>query len=448
MIHDERLEVLRPGQPGRQKYVLYWTQASVRSSYNHALEYAIERANELGQPLVVAFGLTPAYPEANARHYRFLLEGLADLERQLAERGVGFVLELGHPPEVMLRLSRAASLVVTDRAYLRVPREWRQWLRDRLEVAFVQVETDAVVPIQTVSGKQEWAARTLRPKIHRLLDHFLVPLHPRTVKVRSVGLMESVDLSDPQALLGRLDIDHSVSPGLEHGGETLAGERLHDFLNGGLGGYDARRNDPNVDGSSRLSAYLHFGHVSSLEAVLTAREVGGAGLDAFTEEIVVRRELSFNLCYYNPHYDRYAGLPEWSRKTLEQHAGDRREYVYGRAELEAAGTHDPYWNAAQNQMVRTGRMHNYLRMYWGKKVLEWSDTPETAYDTLVYLNNRFETDGRNANSYAGINWIFGTHDRPWVRRPIFGTVRYMVASGLKRKFDADAYARKWAGPAS
>jgi deoxyribodipyrimidine photo-lyase len=444
MIHDERVQILRPGQPTANKYVLYWTQASVRSAYNHALEYAIEQANALGQPLIVAFGLTPAYPEANARSYQFLLEGLADLERKLAERQIGFVLEFGHPPEVILRLAQSASLVVTDRAYLRLPREWRQWLADRLEVPFIQVETDAIVPIEMASDKQEWAARTLRPKIHRLLDHFLVPLDPREVKVKSLGLLGSVDISDPLALLSGLDIDHGVPPGAEHGGETLAQERMQTFLESGLDGYDTRRNDPNVDGSSRLSAYLHYGHSSSLEAVLKAREHGGAGLAAFTEEIVIRRELSFNLCAYNPKYDQYAGLPEWSRATLEQHAGDRREYLYSRADFEAAATHDAYWNAAQTQMVRTGRMHNYLRMYWGKKVLEWSQTPELAYDTLLFLNNKYETDGRNANSYAGINWIFGTHDRPWGRRPVYGTVRSMVASGLQRKFDAKQYARTWA----
>lgn len=307
----------------------------------------------------------------------------------------------------------------------------------------IQVETDAVVPIETTSGKLEWAARTIRPKIHKLLDGFLLPLEPRKLKVKSLGLLDGVDVSNPQEVLEGLEIDRSVPPGEERGGEDAAQARLSEFVKEGLSHYDERRNDPMVDGASRLSAYLHFGHLSPIDAVLRAREAGGAGLDAFVEELVVRRELSFNLCFYNPHYADYDGLPEWCRKTLAEHEGDQRESLYTRAELEAAQTHDPYWNAAQNQMVRTGRMHNYLRMYWGKKVLEWSATPQEAYVVLVQLNNKYETDGRNANSYAGINWIFGNHDRPWARRPIFGTVRYMAASGLKRKFDADAYAKKW-----
>ncbi len=443
MIQQERVQILKEGQPGSGGYVLYWMQASVRTRFNHALEYAAGQANDLKLPLIVAFGLTPGYPEANERSYLFLLEGLRDVQRNLNERGIGFVLRLGHPPEVMLDLAKKASLVVTDRAYLQPARDWRTWLAGRLDVPLIQVESDAVVPIETASSKLEWAARTIRPKIHKRLDEFLVPLDTCPVKVKSLGLIDGLDVSDPAGVLKGLDIDRSVPPGEERGGEDAAQARLSAFVKAGLEHYDERRNDPLVDGASRLSAYLHFGHLSPIDAMLQARKAGGAGLDAFTEELVVRRELSFNLCFYNPHYADYKGLPQWSRKTLEQHAGDEREHLYSRAELEAARTHDPYWNAAQHQMVRTGRMHNSLRMYWGKKVLEWSETPEEAYAVLVYLNNKYETDGRNANSYAGINWVFGNHDRPWARRPIFGTVRYMAASGLKRKFDADAYAEKW-----
>lgn len=443
MMQQERIQILKGGQPGSGDYVLYWMQASVRTRFNHALEYAAEQANGLNLPLIVAFGLTPGYPEANERSYLFLLEGLRDVQRNLKARGVGFVLRLGHPPEVMLDLAKKASLVVTDRAYLEPSRSWRTWLAERLEVPFIQVESDAVVPVETTSGKLEWAARTIRPKIHKRLDEFLIPLEPCKVDVESLGLLDGVDASDPQHILKELEIDRSVPPGEERGGEDHAQARLSEFVEHGLDHYDERRNNPLVDGASRLSAYLHFGHLSPIDAILRARAAGGAGLDAFTEELVVRRELSFNLCFYNPRYADYDGLPEWCRKTLAEHANDEREHLYSHAELEAAQTHDPYWNAAQHQMVRTGRMHNYLRMYWGKKVLEWSATPQEAYAVLVQLNNKYETDGRNANSYAGINWIFGTHDRPWARRAVFGTVRYMVASGLKRKFDADAYAKKW-----
>ena len=446
MIHDERVKVLRPGQPGGGRYVLYWMQASVRSRFNHALEYAVARADERRLPLLVCFGLTPSYPAANARHYRSLLEGLRDVDAALAARNIGFALRLAGeegPPSVPLDLAREASLVVTDRGYLRTSRAWRSWLAERLEVPLVQVESEAVVPVELVSQKLEVGARTLRPKVMRLLERFATPLEQTEPKVPARDLAEGLDTRDVDALLETLKPDPSVPPGSETGGERAAQARLRDFLASGLSAYDMRRSDPTVDGSSRLSAHLHYGHLSPLDALLAAREVGGPGLAPFTEELMVRRELSFNLTEYNPDYDRYEGLPEWAKKTLQEHASDPRPHLYSDAELERGETHDPYWNAAQHQMVQTGRMHNHMRMYWGKKVLEWTPSPQQAFDTLMRLNDRYELDGRDPNSYAGISWVFGRHDRPWAHRPIFGMVRYMAASGLSRKFDADLYAERW-----
>ncbi len=444
MIHDARVQVLRPGTPRREGFVLLWVQASVRTRDNHALEYAVREANRLNLPLVAVFGLTPGYPEANARHYAYLLEGLRDLRMNLAARDVPLRVTLGSPPEVALNAAgEGAALVVTDVGYTRLQREWRDWLADRLDVPLVQVESEAVIPVGVVSGKQEYAARTIRPKIHRLWHDYLVPLDTHDLKKRERDWDDGVDVTDPTRLLKTLPIDHSVPPGDEEGGETAAHDLLEDFITRKLDGYDTRRNDPTVDGSSRLSAHLHYGHLSPLTAALAAREHPGPDTDAFLEELIVRRELSFNYTTYNPDYDRYAGLPAWARATLEEHAGDRRDHTYTRAQLDAAQTHDPYWNAAQRQMTRTGRMHNYMRMYWGKKVLEWTPTPQQAFDTLLWLNNRHEQDGRDPNSWVGVGWVFGLHDRPWTRRPIFGTVRYMNAGGLKRKFDIEKYARQW-----
>lgn len=444
MIQPTRVHVLRPGEPARRPHVLLWVQATVRTRDNHALEYAVAEANRLGLPLVALFGLSRGYPEANARHYLYLLEGLRDLRRRLAERGVPLAVRPGHPPETVLEAARGAALVVTDVGYLRLHREWRAWLAERLDVPLTAVESEALVPVRTASPKAEYAARTLRPKLHRLWPDYLVPLEPRELSKQTADWDLGLDLSDPAGLCSTLPIDHSVLPGEERGGEGEALRRLDHFIRDELDLYHERRNDPNVHGSSRLSAFLHYGHLSPLTAALLAQERGGPGADAFLEELLVRRELSFNLTTFNPRYDAYDGLPEWARQTLEVHRHDPREYLYSREELDAAQTHDPYWNAAQNEMARTGRMHNYMRMYWGKKVLEWSPDPRTAYDTLVWLNNRYEQDGREASSYAGIGWVFGLHDRPWARRPVFGTVRYMNAAGLRRKFDADAYARRWA----
>ncbi|CAM4090657.1 deoxyribodipyrimidine photo-lyase [Deinococcus marmoris] len=444
MIHDSRIQPLRSGAPAKGAFVLLWVQASVRTRDNHALEYAVRQANERGLPLVAVFGLTPDYPEANARHFQYLLEGLRDLRANLAARGIPLSIRLGKPPEMVLEAAReGAALVVTDVGYLNVQRAWRDWLKAQLEVPFVQVESEAVIPVHSVSGKQEYAARTIRPKIHRLWHEYLVPLEEHELAAQTDDWEAGLDVGDPAALVKTLPVDHGVPPGTEAGGEDAALERVSEFIELDLAQYDARRNDPNVEGSSRLSAYLHYGHLSPLTAALAAREHGGPGADAFLEELIVRRELSFNLCTFNPQYDQYDGLPDWARKTLEEHAGDRREYLYTREQFDAAQTHDPYWNAAQNQMVRTGRMHNYMRMYWGKKILEWTPNPRDAYAEMVWLNNRYEQDGRDANSYAGMGWVLGLHDRPWARRPIFGMVRYMNAGGLKRKFDADAYAARW-----
>ncbi len=452
--------MLRPGEPRQGRYVLYWMQSAVRSEHNLALTYATAEANRLGLPLLVVFGLTPNYPSANARHYQYLIEGLRDVHAGLKKRGlpllVGLTGEDG-PAEAALVLAADAALIVTERAYLRHLRLWRHWLSERLEVQFpdlplAQIESELVVPLEVTSGKQEYAARTIRPKIHRALGTYLVaeneekPAHT----LKDVPRPDDLEWLDPARLSGPADLIASfgvegVPPGTEEGGEVAAQAQLNDFLKR-LDRYDTDRNDPTLDGSSRLSAALHYGHISALQVALSVQAHGGPGAAAYLEELLVRRELSFNLCWYNDHYDTFAVLPEWAQKTLREHQHDDHEYLYTRAELEAADTHDPYWNAAQRQMTLTGRMHNYMRMYWGKKVLEWTPDPAQAHATLVYLNDKYEQDGRNPNSYAGIGWVFGLHDRPWARRAIFGTVRYMNAGGLKRKFDIESYARKWNGP--
>jgi len=441
MIHDERVRALRPGLPARGRYVLYWMQASVRAEDNHALEYAARQSRELGVPLLVYFGLTTNYPEANARSFLFLLEGLRDAQAGLRARGLDLVILEREAPEGAIELSRDACLVVTDRAYLRHLREWRARLAARAEVPVIQVESDAVVPVDTVSGKQEWAARTLRPKLHRLMERYLVPVEVTPDVTRFSEVASEVDVSDPAALVERLGTDTSVPPGVERGGSVTAHARLNAFVAEHLGRYDAERNDPNSGAASRLSAYLHYGHLSPLRVALEAHAHPTSA--SFLEEVVVRRELSLNFCEYNPLYDRYEGLPTWARATLDKHASDPRPHLYDRAAFEASATHDDAWNAANNEMKLTGRMANYMRIYWGKKVLEWSASPQEAYATLMYLNNRYFLDGRNPNSYTNVAWVFGSHDRPWGERPVYGTVRSASEGGLRRKFDLAAYVRRW-----
>jgi deoxyribodipyrimidine photo-lyase len=442
-IQVERIKSFNEQRAGEGRYVLYWMQASQRSTCNHALEYAILQANDLNLPLLVYLGLTEAYPGANARHYAFMLEGLQEMQKALLQRGIGMVVWLCSPAEGALRLAQDAALVVTDRGYLRHQQAWRQEVASRIDKLMVQVESDVVVPVETASGKEAWAAATLRPRIHRAWQRFLSPLEEREVRIPSAHLdlaAPGLDLAAPGALLGRLQVDRSVKPVRDYvGGMHEAQRRLQDFIERRLDHYDAWRNDPVLDGLSHLSPYLHFGQISPLDIALQVQAAGGPGAQSFLEELIVRRELAINFCFYNALYDSFLSLPAWARKTLEEHQSDVRDPLYTPEELERAETHDPYWNAAQQEMAWGGKMHGYMRMYWGKKILEWSRTPQEAMHTALALNDKYELDGRDPNGYAGVAWCLGKHDRPWAERPIFGKTRYMSASGLERKFDIEAY---------
>jgi deoxyribodipyrimidine photo-lyase len=446
VIQPERVRPLNRAAPAKGEFVLYWMQASQRARGNHALEYAAGRANELGKPLVAFFGLADRFPEANPRHYLFMLEGLAETASELEKRGVRLVVRRGSPGTGAAELGRRASLVVVDRGYLRVERGWRSEAARALDRPLIEVESNVIVPSETASPKEEYSAATFRPKIRRELDRFLVPpVRPRPRKDSLGLLIDSVDIRDPVRTLSILKFKKDIGPSRFHGGTSRALHILDDFVENRLDDYPEARNDPTLDGQSDLSPYLHFGQISPVEIALRVRDHGGPGVAAFLEELVVRRELSFNFVLHNTGYDAYEGLPEWSRATLARHAAVPREYSYSLEELEGARTHDPYWNAAQTEMVKTGKMHGYMRMYWGKKILEWSARPEEGFHAALVLNNKYELDGRDPNAFAGVAWCLGKHDRPWPERPIFGTVRYMNAAGLRRKFDADAYVRRVAG---
>ena len=448
MIRESRVRLLNLAPERRGACILYWMQASQRLRYNHALTYAIRLANERRLPVLIGFGLTDDFPEANERHFAFMLEGLRDVKIEAARRGIGFAAFKGSPDEVIINLAKKASVVVTDRGYLRIQREWREDVAQKIDRSLIEVESDAIVPVEVVSDKAEYAARTLRPKIHRNLGEYLEPVVETKVQVPfSEQIGGTIELEDVESVLHSLNIDRSVQRVTRYiGGEREASRRLKRFVVEKLDDYNTHRNDPNLEGVSDLSPYLHFGQISDLDIVLQIRAAAGEGsqesVDAFLEELIVRRGLSINFCHYEPRYDRYDALPEWAQLTLDKHREDERPFVYALDVFEQGGTHDPYWNAAQIEMVETGKMHNYMRMYWGKKIIEWSPSPEDAFDTALYLNNKYELDGRDVNSFAGVAWCFGKHDRPWKEREIFGMVRYMNANGLKRKFDRDGYVRK------
>jgi len=426
-------------------YVLYWMQEAQRARGNAALEMAIRGANRYGLPVVVCFGLMDGYPEANARHYAFMLDGLSDCAKELETRGIAFVIRHGMPVDVALSLSQNAAAVICDRSYMPAQREWRRMLAEAATCPVVQVETEVVVPVDVASDKSEYAARTIRPRIHRVWDEYLVPLDETEPEIRADALtLESdFDLTDPSGVLAALDLDRTVKPVKRfRGGRVAALEMLNRFLDDVLNGYAKGRNEPSAAQTSFLSPYLHFGHISPVEMALAARDSGiGATEDrgSFIEELVVRRELAMNYANFAPGFETYDALPDWAKKTLSEHAGDEREYVYTSDVLEACKTHDTHWNDAMREMVHTGFMHNYMRMYWAKKILEWSATPEDAFNTTLALNNKYFLDGRDPNSYANVAWCFGLHDRAWTERPVFGKIRYMSANGLNRKFDMAAY---------
>jgi deoxyribodipyrimidine photo-lyase len=376
-----------------------------------------------------------------------MLEGLKDVEEALRRRGIKFVVRRGSPDEVALGAGESASVIVTDRGYLRPQRRWRERVAREAACRVVQVESDVVVPVELASEKQEHAARTLRPKIRRHLEEFLVGLSPTKPEKVSLNMSENgLDLSDLGKVLGGMDLDRSVGPvsRLYRGGTSEAKRILRRFLKESFSKYTDHRNQPQTDDVSHMSKYLHFGQISPVYLALEAMNSGASreNVDSFIDELIVRRELSMNFVFYTKDYDSYSCLPGWAKETLEEHKRDEREVTYTRAQLEAAETHDPYWNAAMREMRHTGYMHNHMRMYWGKKILEWSNTPEHAYRTTLYLNNKYFVDGRDPNSYANVAWVFGQHDRGWTEREVYGKVRYMSSGGLERKSKPERYVEK------
>jgi deoxyribodipyrimidine photo-lyase len=450
VVEPQRLSELNDAPERGGDYVLYWMQQSQRAMCNPALESALAAANRLRRPLLVAFALDDTLRHGKARHFTFMLEGLAETARALAAREIGFVIRRGAAAEVILSLAQHAALLVCDRGYLRRQQRWRAHVAREARCRTLMVEGDVIVPTRLASAKAEVGARTLRPKLATWCDSFLQP--PRRgrplVSARSLSLRSDFALDDVPAVVARLHLDQRVAAvSAFRGGYSEARRRLRRFVTEHLRRYRDARASPGEPHTSTLSPYLHFGQISPVEVALTVRSaaVGSAARASFLEELIVRRELAVNFVTNTPDYASYESLPEWARRTLARHRADPRAHLYDYEQLAAGATHDPYWNAAMCEMRTTGYMHNYMRMYWGKKVLEWSPTPEEGYATLLQLNNSYFLDGRDASSYANVGWVFGLHDRPWPERPLFGQVRYMNAAGLKRKTDVELYVSRWLG---
>jgi len=451
-IHPDRVSTLNDADENADgSYVLYVMEASMRSRMNHALELAAQHANRLEKRLLVLYPLVGTTFGAHRRQKHFMLQGVGRLKDKLTDRKIRFAVVGGAMAETALRYADDACRVVLDAGYLRDHRAWRDEVGEKAEVPVEEVESDVVVPVGTASDKKEHAARTIRPKITKRLDDFLVALKPTELGKdgTSMGLPDDeVDLSSDAKIEEALDAlgfgDDGVPPvPIFEGGEDAGRDMLDRFLSTANGSYSGNRNQPQTDDVSHMSKYLHFGNLSPIDIALAAKEkLTGEDRDDFLEELIIRRELTYNFVHFEEDYDEYKQLPEFARRTLDEHRDDEREHVYTRQQLEDADTHDPYWNAAQRELVHTGYMHNYMRMYWGKKILEWTNTPEYGFETTLYLNNKYFLDGRDPNSFANVAWVYGQHDRGWTERDVFGKVRYMNSNGLERKAKPKEYVKK------
>jgi deoxyribodipyrimidine photo-lyase len=445
-IAPQRARLVKEGvDPGGP--VVYWMTREQRATDNWALLFSQNLAVEHNRPLIVVFCLVPDYPGANIRHYGFMLKGLQEVEQQLRELKIPFELLQGDPVKCMPRYMAhvKGSFLVTDFDPLHIKRAWQQRVAAGIKCTFYEVDSHNIVPCWHTSPKQEYGAYTIRPKINKLLCDFL----DEFPKARQHPLNNSDMAAAPIDWRKQFTYvaDHSVPEvGWLTAGETAARKAAERFIKEGLQFYDQKRNDPTLAGQSNLSPYLHFGHISPqrLALLVNSAEIAAETRDSFLEELIVRRELADNFCYYNENYDNFKGFPEWARKTLDQHRADKREFLYSQEEFEGGKTHDDLWNAAQRQMMQHGKMHGYMRMYWAKKILEWTKSPEEAMATAIYLNDKYELDGRDPGGYTGIAWsIGGVHDRAWQERQVFGKIRYMSYAGCARKFDVKKYIQRW-----
>jgi deoxyribodipyrimidine photo-lyase len=453
LSQNPRIQIRRAGSPRADaKCVVYWMQRAQRIRENPALDVAIHLANELSLPVVIYFSVIGNFPNANARHFHFMQQGLRDVAADAAELNVGFVIR--RAPEHTLEQFLAevdAAILIGDENPLREPERWRAALAIRLKIPYWTVDADVVVP-SSIFNRSFVLLHHFRPHLKRHLDSFLVagnapkPQHAWQPAKPPLSYDLSRDITE-----GFTKLDHSIKPVDSFTGGTHAAlKRLTHFTEHLLAHYEAQRNHPAVDGTSRMSPYLHFGHISPITIALAVKAAAANGLctddtaEKYLDELIGWRELAVLFVRHNPNYDNWECAADWAKKTLIEHGGDPRSWNYTLAQLERAETHDLLWNAAQREMVQTGFMHNYMRMYWAKKILEWSPDAARAFDWAVTLNDRYQLDGRDPNGYAGIAWaIVGKHDRPWFNKPVIGLVRPMSGASIARKTDTVTYIAKY-----
>jgi len=430
--------------------VMYWMSRDQRVHDNYALLYAQGLAISKNVPLKVVFNVVPTFLEATIRQFGFMLKGLEEVEQQLREKDIPLILLTGdctvNIPDAVK--SEKAIALVSDFSPLRIATMWITKVTESLNstnVPYIQVDAHNIVPCWIASPKLEYGARTIRSKIQNLLPEFLTDIPP--IEPNPKGSLDKHPLVDWKGVYDSLEVDRTVKEVTWlRPGPSGAREMYQKFVDIKLKDYEAKRNDPNNDVASNLSPYLHFGQISIQRIVIDVKQLKrhSGSTDSFVEEAVIRRELADNFCYYNKNYDSLDSCYDWAKDTLRVHSSDPRSVVYTRDELEKAQSHDDLWNAAQLQMVTTGKMHGFLRMYWAKKILEWTSSPAEALKIAIYLNDKYELDGRDPNGYVGCMWsIGGIHDQGWGERPIFGKIRYMNYEGCKRKFDVKKFVAQY-----
>jgi deoxyribodipyrimidine photo-lyase len=452
LCDDARVTVRRAGVPKRGgRCVLYWMQRAQRGTDNHAVDVAVHAANALGLPLVVYFAAIANFPGANLRHYVFLNQGLPDIEEDLAVRNISFVLRC-YPRESHEQMIADVepALLIGDENPMRGPESWRRTLAERVHMPFWTVDADVVIPSKLIT-KAQYGAYTIRPRLYRLLPDYLQPYENPVVRCEwKRPARFGADDVHGDITVGWTQLDRSVPPvATWQGGHHAAKKRLRHFTDTLLATYERDRNHPELDGTSMLSPWLHFGHISPLAIALEINAAVrnhpelAAARDSYFNELIAWRELAVNFVKYSDDYDNPNCAENWAKLSIAEHVRDEREHLYTREQLERAETFDPLWNAAQQQMVHCGWMHNYMRMYWAKKILEWTPDVATAMSHAIYLNDKYFLDGRDPNGYAGIAWsMVGKFDRPWFDRPIFGKIRYMSGASTGKKFNSKEYIRQ------
>ncbi len=409
---------------------------------NWAIVYAQELARKHHTYVLIVFCLRKKFPFATKRLLYFLLRGLQEVKKNAAVYKIPFVFLMGDPAlELPAYIhSQHVGALICDSSPLRIHKQWKQQLVDTLHIPFIEVDTHNIVPVWVSSEKREYGAYTIRPKIKAKLDNFLT-------EFPKLSVQSHVRMADRNIAWEHIESSVNANMHIEsvdwiHPGASHATGALSTFLQDGIEKYDTFRNDPSMHAQSNLSPYLHFGQLSSQRVALEIKKRASCAQysSSFLEEIIIRKELADNFCWYERDYDSVRCFPQWAQKTLSEHLNDPRSYLYSDEQLEHGLTHDPLWNAAEKELVSTGKMHGYLRMYWAKKILEWSSTPDEAMRRTVYLNDTYSLDGRDPNGYAGIAWaIGGVHDRPWFSRPVFGLIRYMSGNSIMKKYDCVAY---------